>query len=88
MAHIEHSERLRQHLLDHRQQIETLLLRLERGLACAELLNGIHHCHRALGQIRDSVLVEHLHHHVAEEQDQSRRDQAAQEIAALFLDNP
>lgn len=88
MAHIEHSDHLRHDLLAHRNRIEVLLDRLERGLSCAELLSGIHHCHRALGQIRDRLLVEHLHHHIAEENDRGRRDQAAHEIAALFLDNP
>jgi DNA-binding FrmR family transcriptional regulator len=87
MAHIEHSDHLRDDLLAHRNRIEALLDRLERGLSCVELLNGVHDCHRELGQIRSGLLVEHLHHHLAKENDRSRRDQAAHEIAALFLDN-
>lgn len=88
MAHIEHSEHLRHDLLAHRNRIETLLDRLERGLCCVELLNAVHACHREFGQIRAGLLVDHLNHHLAEENDRSRRDQAAHEIAALFLDNP
>lgn len=88
MAHIEHSNQLRRDLLAHRDRIVALLDHLDRGLSCAELLSAVHHCHRALGQIRDGLLVEHLHHHLAEENDRGRRDQAANEIAALFLDNP
>ena len=87
MAHIEHSHQLRHDLLAHRNRIEALLDRLERGLSCVELLNGVHDCHRELGQIRAGLLVDHLNHHLAEENDRSRRDQAAHEIAALFLDN-
>ncbi len=88
MAHIEHSDHLRDDLLAHWNRIETLLDRLERGLSCVELLNAVHACHRELGKIRAGLLVEHLNHHLAEESDRSRRDQAAHEIAALFLDNP
>lgn len=88
MAHIEQSDHLRRDLLAHRNRIEALLDRLEHGLSCVELLHAVHACHRALGHIRDRLLVEHLHHHIAEENDRSRRDQAAHEIAALFLDNP
>ncbi len=88
MAHIEHSDHLRHHLLAHRNRIEALIDGLDQRLSCAELLSAVHHCHRALGQIRDRLLVEHLNHHLAEENDRSRRDQAAHEIAALFLDNP
>jgi len=87
MAHIEHSDHLRHDLLAHRNRIETLLDRLERGLSCVELLNEIHDCHRKLSQIRAELLIDHLNSHLAEEEDRSRRDQAAQEIAALFLDN-
>lgn len=88
MAHIEQAEFLRRDLRLHRDRIQALLDRLDQGLSCAELLHAVHDCHRALGQIRDALLVEHVHHHLAEENDRSRRDQAAQEIAALFLDNP
>ena len=88
MAHIEHSDHLRHDLLAHRHRIEALLARLDRGLSCVELMNAVHACHRELGQIRAGLLVEHLNHHLAEESDRSRRDQAAHEIAALFLDNP
>lgn len=88
MAHIEHSNHLRDDLLAHRHRIEALLDRLERGLSCVELLNAVHDCHRKLGQICTGLLVDHLNHHLAEEEDRSRRDQAAHEIAALFLDNP
>ncbi len=88
MTHIEQSDHLRRDLLAHRNHIEALLDRLERGLSCVELLNGVHDCHRELGQIRAGLLVEHLNHHLAEENDRNRRDQAAHEIAALFLDNP
>jgi DNA-binding FrmR family transcriptional regulator len=88
MAHIEHSDPLRRDLLAHRNRIEALIDGLDQGLSCAELLSAVHHSHRALGQIRDKLLIEHLHHHLAEENDRSRRDQAANEIAALFLDNP
>ena len=87
VTHIEQSDHLRRDLLAHRNHIEALLDRLERGLSCVELLNGVHDCHRELGQIRSGLLVEHLHHHLAKENDRSRRDQAAHEIAALFLDN-
>lgn len=86
--HIEHAEHLRRDLLAHRDRIEALLDRLDRGLSCTELLNTVHDCHRAFGQIRAELLVEHVNHHLAEEDDRSRRDQAAHEIAALFLDNP
>jgi DNA-binding FrmR family transcriptional regulator len=88
MAHIEHSDHLRYELLAHRPRIETLLDRLERGLSCVELMKAVHASHRELGKIRAGLLVEHLNHHLAEESDRSRRDQAAHEIAALFLDNP
>jgi DNA-binding FrmR family transcriptional regulator len=88
MAHIERSDRLRRDLLAHCDSVAALLNRLDRGLSCAELLNAVHDCYRALGQIRTELLVEHLNHHLAEEDDRSRRDQAANEIAALFLDNP
>ncbi len=53
-----------------------------------KLLNKVHDCHREPGQIRAGLLIEHLNHHVAEEEDRNRRDQAAHEIAALFLDSP
>ncbi len=88
MAHIEHSDQLRRDLLAHRDRIVALLDHLDQGVSCAELLNAVHDCSRGLGRIRDGLLVEHLHHHLAEEEDRGRRDQAAHEIAALFLDNP
>ncbi len=88
MAHIEHSDLLRDNLLAHHKRIEALLDRLEHGLPCVELLNAVHDCHRELGQIRTRLLVDHLNHHLAEEEDRSQRDQAAREIVALLLDNP
>lgn len=88
MAHIEQSDHLRRDLLAHYASVEVLLSHLDRGLSCAELLHAVHGCHRALGHIRDRLLVEHLHHHLAEENDRSRRDQAAHEIATLFLNSP
>ncbi len=87
MAHIEHSDRFRHDLLAHYASVEVLLNHLDQGLSCAELLHAVHNCHRALGQIRDRLLVEHLHHHLAEENDRDQRDRAAQEIAALFLND-
>ena len=88
MAHIEHSDHLRRGLVAHYASVEVLLNHLDQGRSCAELLHAVHGCHRALGHIRDRLLIEHINHHLAEENDRSRRDQAAHEIAALFLNSP
>jgi len=88
MAHIEHSDQIRRDLLAHRDHVQRLLDRLDQDLTCAELLNAVHDCHRALGQIRAELLVEHLNHHLAGENDPGRRDQAAKEITALLRDIP
>lgn len=84
MAHIEQAEHLRRDLVAYRDRIQALVDHLDQGLPCAELLYTVQDCYRALGQIRDELLIEHVTHHLAEEDDRSRRDQAAQEIAALF----
>lgn len=84
MAHIDHQETIRGALISHRDRVAALLARLDANPSCADLLNEMHACHRAFGQFYAELLVEHIKHHLAEESDPGKREQAAGEIIALL----
>lgn len=84
MAHIDHQEHIRSQLLAHRDRIQTLLDRLGQDLSCAELLNTACDCHRSLGKLCAELAVEHLQHHVAEQDEADQREQGATELAAVL----
>jgi len=84
MAHIDHEEHIQADLTAHRDRIQALLDRLGEGLSCAELLTETRQCHQALGQVCAALAIEHLKHHIAEENDAAQRTQGADELAAIL----
>jgi DNA-binding FrmR family transcriptional regulator len=83
MAHIDHQDHIRGALLAHRDRIQALLDCLDHKLSCAELLNSVHGCHHDLGKLCAELAIEHLQHHVAEQNEVGQRQQGANELAAV-----
>lgn len=84
MAHIDHQDHIRSGLLSHRDRIQAILDRLGQDLSCAELLNTVRDCHHDLGKLCTELAIEHLQHHVAEQNEIGQRQQGADELAAVL----